>query len=144
MIHRPLTPIVAGTVSAPVLALDAPISFWGGIDNLTGRIIDRNHPQAGEETTGCCLVVPAMRGSGGTPGSLAMLIKLSKSPAGIVIGYPDINVITGAMVAEKLYGKVCPIFLSTKSQMSFLARFANVEIDADGTCNRSVMASQQP
>ncbi len=29
------------------LVLDAPISFWGGVDAGTGRIADVRHPQCG-------------------------------------------------------------------------------------------------
>ena len=51
----------------------------------TGRVIDRSHPQCGTLIGGYCLVVPTIRGSGGTPGNLAMTLKLGVGPAGIVI-----------------------------------------------------------
>ena len=45
MRRESLVPITPGAVSAKLLRLDAPISFWGGVDWATGRIIDRSHPQ---------------------------------------------------------------------------------------------------
>ena len=128
-----LEPLVAGSLHAPILNLGAPISFWGGIDNLSGRVIDRNHPQCGAETHGTCLIVPMIRGSGGTPGNLAMLIKRDRAPAGIVLGYPDINVTTGVVVAEHLYAKRCPLFLATENELTALGSHAFITIEADGS-----------
>ncbi|MBT7613377.1 MAG: DUF126 domain-containing protein, partial [Rhodospirillaceae bacterium] len=101
-----LKSLVEGTASAPVLVLDAPISFWGGIDYLTGLIQDRSHPQNGKSIAGTCLVVSNIRGSGGTPGVLADTLRRGCGPAAIVIGYPDINTMTGIVVANRLYGSV--------------------------------------
>lgn len=105
--------LAEGEVNATVLALGAPISFWGGVDYLTGKIIDASHPQHGTSVSGTCLLLPGVRGSGGTPGALAHLISEGKGPAGIVLCKPDINVLAGVMVAEQLYGKVCPVFVAS-------------------------------
>ena len=37
--------LVPGSAAGPVLRLDEPLSFWGGLDSATGTIIDRLHPQ---------------------------------------------------------------------------------------------------
>ena len=34
--------------SGPALVLEAPISFWGGVDPKSGRIADVRHPHHGE------------------------------------------------------------------------------------------------
>lgn len=127
-----LSPIVAGTVEAKVLKLDAPISFWGNIDNLSGRIVDRSHPQFGQTVARCCVVVPMVRGSGGTPGTLAFLLKQGLGPAGIIAGMPDINVMTGIVMAHQLYGVACPFFLADAAQMADLLSGGTVTIDPDG------------
>ena len=44
------------------LRLTEPLSFWGGIDPLTGRIIDASHPQVGESIAGKVLRMPYSRG----------------------------------------------------------------------------------
>ncbi len=36
-----------GDVTAELLILDEPLSFWGGFDSATGRIIDKQHPRRG-------------------------------------------------------------------------------------------------
>jgi len=109
-------PVFPADVTAPVLKLDAPISFWGGVDQYSGRIVDRTHPQAGENVAGRILLVPMIRGSGGTPGSLATLIKNGLAPAGIVLDLACMNTLTGLLLAEKLYDVRCPLFLSGRGQ----------------------------
>ena len=108
--------LFAGQVSAKVLKLDSPISFWGGVDQYTGVIIDHTHPQQGVCVTDKVLIVPMIRGSGGTPGSLATLLKLGKAPAALVLNHACMNVLTAVMVGEKLYGKRCPVFLALAEQ----------------------------
>ena len=114
---RALSPIIPGAVNATVMRLEAPISFWGGVDYETGTIIDVTHPQRSQCIGGHCLVIPSIRGSGGTPGNLADTIRRGCGPAGIVLGYPDINVMVGIKVANKLYDRLCPLFVCTPAQL---------------------------
>ena len=44
--------ILAGTAEGPVLATQEPLSFWGGVDPATGRVIDVHHPLHGQSLTG--------------------------------------------------------------------------------------------
>ena len=53
----------AGDADGVALVLSQPLSFWGGIDVSTGRIIDRTHPDVGKSVTGAILVMPGGRGS---------------------------------------------------------------------------------
>ena len=64
---EPLFPDHDGAVSGPVLALSAPLSFWGGVDPATGRIIQVRHPQCGASIAGTVLALP------GTPELAATL-----------------------------------------------------------------------
>jgi cis-L-3-hydroxyproline dehydratase len=36
--------IIAGTGGGKILATDEGLSFWGGVDPLTGVVIDAHHP----------------------------------------------------------------------------------------------------
>ncbi len=131
-----LDPIVEGSVSAPALVLDASISFWGGIDHETGWIIDQTHPQKGAYVGGTCLVVPMIRGSGSTPGALADILRRGCGPSGIVIGYPDINVMAGVTVARQLYGVLCPMFHAGPEQFAVFKTGDVVTIDENGAWSR--------
>ena len=57
------TTILTGSASGPVLASREGLSFWGGIDPATGRIIDAHHPLHGASILGKILLLPTTRGS---------------------------------------------------------------------------------
>jgi predicted aconitase with swiveling domain len=99
----------AGEAEAPALVLSQPLSFWGGIDVETGRIIDRSHPDLGKIVTGLILVLPGGRGSSSSSSVLAECIRRGTGPAGIVLSVPDPILTVGAIVAQSLYGVRCPI-----------------------------------
>ena len=44
--------LVGGRGSGRALVLDEPLSFWGGLDAETGRLIEERHPQAGATLAG--------------------------------------------------------------------------------------------
>ena len=55
--------LVPGVASGEVLVLDEPLSFWGGLDPDSGRLIDTHHPQVGASLAGRVLVMASGRGS---------------------------------------------------------------------------------
>lgn len=96
--------LVAGTFGrGPLLRLDAPLSFWGGIDPETGRIVDVNHPQAGVIVSGTILALPHGRGSSSSSSVLAESIRLGTAPAGLVMSKLDEILLVGVLVANDLY-----------------------------------------
>ena len=98
-----------GSAEAPALVLRQPLSFWGGLDAETGRIIDRAHPNAGTSVTGAVLVMPGARGSSSSSSVLAETMRRGTGPAAIVLAVADPILPVGAIVAASLYGKGCPI-----------------------------------
>lgn len=99
----------AGAAEADALVLSEPLSFWGGIDVDTGRIIDRSHPDLGKVVTGMVLVMPGGRGSSSSSSVLAESIRRGTGPAGIVLAIPDPILTVGALVAQSLYGVEMPV-----------------------------------
>ena len=85
--------LIRGPISGEVLRLGEPISFWGGFDAATGRIIDRTHPQHGESLAGKVVVMPGSRGSSGTPGVLGDALRRGTGPAALIITKSDINLV---------------------------------------------------
>jgi hypothetical protein len=104
-----LRPLVRGTANGTVLLLEAPLSFWGGLDPATGCIIDRRHPQCGACVTGCVLVMPGGRGSSSSSTVLAEAIRRGTAPAAIILAESDPIVVLGAVVAEILYHRTVPV-----------------------------------
>lgn len=99
----------AGEAEAKALVLSAPLSFWGGIEVETGRIIDHSHPDLGKHVAGVILVMPGGRGSSSASSVLAESVRRGTGPAGILLAIPDPILTVGALIAARLYGVRCPI-----------------------------------
>jgi predicted aconitase with swiveling domain len=124
--------LVPGTAAGPVLAT-TPLSFWGGVAPETGAVIDRSHPALGTNLAGCILVLPSGRGSSSSSAVLAEAIRLGTAPAAIVLRQPDPILTVGALVAERLYGRTCPVVLLTAAGYDELATAGWAEVSvADG------------
>jgi uncharacterized protein len=109
MTTRPVQRYTPGDAAGAALVLAEPLSFWGGIDAATGRVIDHSHPDLGACITGRILVMPGGRGSSSSSSVLAETIRRGTGPAAIVLGTPDPILAVGALVAEALYGLRCPV-----------------------------------
>lgn len=103
----------AGDAQALALVLLEPVSFWGGIELETGNIIDRSHPDLGKNVSGRILVMQGGRGSSSSSSVLAEMIHRQKGPAGILLAHPDPILTVGSIVAQTLYGLLCPIVVCT-------------------------------
>jgi len=66
-----------GSATGLPIRLTAPLSFWGGTDNL-GRIVDAHHPQCGAVLTGRILLMESGRGSSSASSVLAEQIRVVK------------------------------------------------------------------
>jgi uncharacterized protein len=91
--------IVGGNASGLALVSDRPISFLGGVDPETGRIVEPSHPLEGRSVAGRVLVFPT--GKGSTVGSyiLYRLAKAGLAPAAIVNAESEPIVAVGALIA---------------------------------------------
>jgi predicted aconitase with swiveling domain len=129
--------LVEGEASGPALVLEEPLSFWGGLDPLTGRIIDHRHPQQGEDVRGRILVLPAGRGSSSSSTVLAEAIRLGTAPAGILLAGDDAIVVVGALVAADLYGVRVPIVQVDRERLAVIRSGDAVSVDSSGvvTCD---------
>ena len=105
--------LVPGVASGEVLVLDEPLSFWGGLDPDTGRLIDTHHPQVGASLAGRVLVMPSGRGSSSSSYVFAEAIRAGTAPVAVVLAEADAIVALGAIVAGELYGVEVPIVTST-------------------------------
>lgn len=103
--------LVEGEAEGALAVWSTPLSFWGGFDVATGRVIDRSHPALGQTIAGRILAMPAGRGSSSTSSVLAEAIRLGTAPAAIVLTTADPIIAVGAIVAHKLYGRACPVLV---------------------------------
>jgi predicted aconitase with swiveling domain len=117
-----------GKAEGPVLRLSAPLSFWGGIDPRTGRIVAVRHPEANRSVAGTILVVPSPIGSSSSSSVLLELVANGLAPAGIVLGAPDAILVVGCLVARELGHAAPPILVAEAVPHADRLRLA-----ADGT-----------
>ena len=97
-------PLVAGRASGTLMYTDEGLSFWGGVDPLTGIVIDGNHPWHGQCITGRILALPSGRGSCTGSQVILELLLNGKAPAGILLRDTDEILALGVFVAEELSG----------------------------------------
>jgi len=120
-----------GAASGAPLRLDEPLSFWGGLDPATGRIIDRWHPQLDANVAGRVLMMPAGRGSSSGSAALAEAIRIGVGPAAILLLERDPIVVVGAMAAAELYAIACPVVLARCEDWTELAAAQRLGISAE-------------
>lgn len=119
-----------GSATGPVLLLDQPISFWGGV-NSEGVIIDVHHPHCGFNLKGKILAMPSGRGSSSSTAILAELIRNGNAPAAIVMKQNDTILVIGALVAKEMYGKSMPIITLQGSEFDKLKNGEFISITAE-------------
>lgn len=100
-----------GCAQAEALTLEAPLSFWGGVDQFSGNIIAVRHPQCGDNVAGRILFLPTPIGSSSSSAILLELIHGGFAPAGIILGEADAILVVGCLVARELGWDAPPILV---------------------------------
>ncbi len=124
--------LVAGQGSGKALILAEPLSFWGGLDPQTGRIIDQRHPALGEKVTGRVLVLPIGRGSSSASSILLESVRQSTAPAAIITAEADAILALGAAVAREMYDAAPPVVVLERSEYGRLHPGMWIDIAHDG------------
>ena len=122
--------LVEGTGSGPVLNCDTGISFWGGIDPLSGRVIDVHHPNHGDCVAGHVLVMPTSRGSCSGSGVLLELALNGKAPAALLFCEDEETLTLGALVAGRIFGKTVPVCRLSRAIFERAQQAQTITIDA--------------
>lgn len=92
-----------------ILVLEKPISFWGGVDPLTGAIMDPRHPRHRERLGGRVLVMERTIGSSSSSAVMLELLLNRVAPAAIVVGRTDAILVLGILVAQELGYSTIPV-----------------------------------
>ncbi len=124
--------LVAGAGAGRVLRLEEPLSFWGGVDPTTGRIIDQRHPRCGESVSDRVLVMPYGRGSSSSSSVLLEGVRLGTAPAAIVLRELDGILALGAAVARELYEQSPPVVLLAPADWEAVREGDDASVDFSG------------
>ncbi len=92
--------ISKGTAEGEALTTTQPISFYGGVDPTTSKIIEKGHELQGKEVKGRILVFP--NGKGSTVGSYTLyrMKRNGTAPAGIINKDCETVVAVGTIISE--------------------------------------------
>lgn len=91
--------ISKGIGRGEALVTSQPISFLGGVDPASGKVVERGHELEGESITGKVLVFPHGKGSTVGTYTLYQLAKRGLGPAAIVNRVSEPIVAVGAIIS---------------------------------------------
>ncbi len=101
--------LVAAEGVGPLLRLTHPISFWGGVDPVTGTIADPRHPEYGVSIAGTVLAIPSAVGSSSSSAIMLELLREENAPAAVLMGQADAILALGVVVARELGYPTIPV-----------------------------------
>jgi predicted aconitase with swiveling domain len=121
--------VVGGRARGAALVSAQPISFWGGVDPVSGRVNDPRHDLCGRSVAGCVLAFPI--GKGSSTGSLILLelARVDRAPAAIVNVRCEPILATGPIVSRHFYGRSIPMVTLTAGDFDRLQSGQTVTVD---------------
>ncbi len=124
--------LVAGEAAGPLLWSEDPLSFWGGYDQYTGRIIDERHPLFDQNGKGKIMAIPGTRGSSTTTAVLLEAVRLENHPIGFIVTDRDTYLALASIVAHEMYDSKIPVLMISASDFSSLSSLDRVHISNEG------------
>lgn len=122
--------LVPGHATGELLRLEGGLSFWGGVDPRTGRIIAPDHPQHGRSIAGRIIALDRSIGSSSGSSVLLELLARGRGPRAILLGEPDLILTLGAVVAREMGYGCIPVLQAEMETLSALP--PRLAIDAGG------------
>ena len=92
--------VVPGVAEGEALVTKDHISGWGGIDSLTGTIIETRHELRGQSFAGKVLVFPGAKGSSGWSAAFHMTRLKNVAPAAFLFNEMTTKIALGAVVTH--------------------------------------------
>ena len=120
--------IVQKDIKGKVFKCCEGLSFWGGVDPHTGRIIDIHHPNHGSFISKKILLMPTSRGSCSGSGVLLQLAQSELAPAALIFHETEEILTLGAIVADQLFDKQVAVLRVSKEIYNDLAMADTAEI----------------
>ena len=116
----------------PALVLSEPISFWGGVSPLSGRLTDPRSRYHQRSLAGVALFVRELRGSSSGSSVLLELIYRRLAPAAIILDAPDAILALGAIVGREMGWPSPPLLRLPAAEQDRIADGAAVSISRQG------------
>lgn len=101
--------LICGLARGEILFTDQNISFWGGVDPATGKVIDPRHVLFGQAITNRVLAFPYGKGSAAAPLVMLELAKQGTAPAAMINIETDPLLVAGPVISKHFYGVISPL-----------------------------------
>ncbi len=121
-----------GEAEGRLLRLAAPISFWGGVDPITGCVCDPRHPDHGNCISHRVLAIGATIGSSSSSAIMLELLRNGTAPAALLLARHDAILVLGVLVARELGYPTIPVVELTSAALAGLPTEGNATVSEDG------------
>ena len=130
--------ILPGLAEGPVLAMAEGLSFWGGVDPETARVIDAHHPAHGAGLAGAVVMMPTSRGSCSGSGVMLDLMLNARAPAALVFSEAEDILTLGALIGAEMFGLTVPVLRVSAQDFARLSAQPRLRIGADAITGNGV------
>lgn len=127
-------PHVEGNVSGELLASNIELSFWGGVDHVTGEVIDRSHPLVRQCLKDKILAIPGGRGSCSGSATILELIMNGNGPRALIFERANEILAVGLFVAEEVFGRMIPMLIVDPGDFKTILGWNKRNIFIQGHC----------
>ena len=137
--------VVPGMAAGELLYADVGLSFMGGVDSSTGRVIDIHHPLHGQSVDGRVLALPTGRGSCSGSASLLELLVNGHAPAALIFRADEPILTLGVILAAEVFGVSIPVVQLSPADFAQLRTAARVAVhDSRVTVTEAAAAPAAP
>jgi len=124
-------PVSKGVSEGEALVTNQPMCLYDSLDPKSGRIVNRRHELYGECVSGKIFFFPYGIGSSTSAATILEASRCKKAPSAIVNLETEPIIAVGALLAERLYGKIIPIVHRPEINPAEVIRHHRVRVDAD-------------
>jgi len=126
--HEASILVVSSDAKGTPLICEEGLSFWGGVDPKSGKIIDTYHSQYGQLVRDRILIMPSSRGSCSGSGVLLELAIKGMAPSALIFKEKEDTLTLGVIVANYLFNCNLPIIRLCKKVYDVVAKSKSVQI----------------
>lgn len=120
--------VVPGAADGELLHADVGLSFMGGVDSSTGRVIDTRHPLHGRSVDGKVLALPTGRGSCSGSATLFELLLNGHAPAALIFRADEPILTLGVILAAEVFGVSIPVVRLSPADFAQLRSASRVSV----------------
>ncbi|MFD1383223.1 aconitase X [Rhodanobacter aciditrophus] len=123
--------MVAGETQGSLLCSQEGLSFWGGVDSASGKVVDAHHPLHQQSLAGKLVMLPTSRGSCTGSGVLLELIQNGNAPAALIFREAESVLTLGALVAHYVFDLSLPVIRLSALEFDLLSQQTSAHIQSD-------------